>query len=713
VASRFWIGTGAWNTTNTANWSATSGGATGAAVPTNADDVFFDALSTGTCTLGAGVVARSINCTGFTGTIVHSAATGVLIGDATAGAGNIALKLVAGMTYTVGAPTTSTITFVSTSATVQTIDWGGKATGAVTYNGVGGSWQYLSAQTSTGASVAMTLTAGALDLNGQTTTLTSFATAGTLVRSLTMGASTLNYSSSFAINSTTNFTLNAGTSSIVQAGGNATFAGAGLTFFNVSLAPAGGGIALGGANTFNNLTFSGSNSGRVSISADQTVNGLLTMTSTTAATVSFVLSNVMGTTRTLTAASVSVGFTNFQDITAAGASAPWSAPNAGDVGGNTGITFSAPVTRYWVATAGASWRLTTSWSATSGGASGASVPMAHDTAVFDANSIVATGKTITVDAQCIPALDFTNLLNQPTIALQITNGQVYINGSVTYRTDLGNSGTGSINVVGRGSYTINTAGHTLSNTFIVAAFGGTYTLLSDFILTNPLTLTNGVLNANGFNVTTTTMGSSSTNVRSLFMGSGAWTITGTGGTVWNISTGTNMTMNTGTATLALTGSGGGTRTLSSAVAYPAVTVLGTSTDVLTSSGLAVVAASLDFTGFTGTWNAASSTLGSLTLNPGMTMSYGNTITITGAFNAVGSLGNLITIKSATAGTQRTITKASGVVSADYLSLQDSNVTGGATWYAGANSTNVSNNTGWLFSAAPALGRTGLLLMGIG
>jgi hypothetical protein len=37
---------------------------------------------------------------------------------------------------------------------------------------------------------------------------------------------------------------------------------------------------------------------------------------------------------------------------------------------------------------------------------------------------------------------------------------------------------------------------------------------------------------------------------------------------------------------------------------------------------------------------------------------------------------------------------------DYLSIKDSNATGGAAWYAGTHSTNVSNNLGWTFTAPP-------------
>lgn len=63
MADRYWVGgSGSWNDTSTANWSATTGGASGASAPTTADNVFFDANS------GSGVVdvyatARAQNIT--------------------------------------------------------------------------------------------------------------------------------------------------------------------------------------------------------------------------------------------------------------------------------------------------------------------------------------------------------------------------------------------------------------------------------------------------------------------------------------------------------------------------------------------------------------------------------------------------------------------------------------------------------------------------
>ncbi len=52
MADRYWVGgTGTWNTTSTTNWSATSGGASGASVPTTADNVIFDQAGTYTVTM--------------------------------------------------------------------------------------------------------------------------------------------------------------------------------------------------------------------------------------------------------------------------------------------------------------------------------------------------------------------------------------------------------------------------------------------------------------------------------------------------------------------------------------------------------------------------------------------------------------------------------------------------------------------------------------
>jgi hypothetical protein len=65
MANRFWVGgSGTWDSTTTTNWSATTGGAGGASVPTNADTVIFDASSgTGTVTISTGGGATCLTLT--------------------------------------------------------------------------------------------------------------------------------------------------------------------------------------------------------------------------------------------------------------------------------------------------------------------------------------------------------------------------------------------------------------------------------------------------------------------------------------------------------------------------------------------------------------------------------------------------------------------------------------------------------------------------
>jgi hypothetical protein len=72
MAARYWVGgTGTWDNLALLKWSTTSGGLGGSAVPTSADDVFFDANSgANTVTIGAGTaICDSLTMTGFTGTL--------------------------------------------------------------------------------------------------------------------------------------------------------------------------------------------------------------------------------------------------------------------------------------------------------------------------------------------------------------------------------------------------------------------------------------------------------------------------------------------------------------------------------------------------------------------------------------------------------------------------------------------------------------------
>jgi hypothetical protein len=106
-----------------------------------------------------------------------------------------------------------------------------------------------------------------------------------------------------------------------------------------------------------------------------------------------------------------------------------------------------------------------------------------------------------------------------------------------------------------------------------------------------------------------------------------------------------------------------------------------------------------FTGantWTGTWSSTKTTASTITLPA-------STTTTVGGWTISGSASNLITLNSSTASTQATLTlTGGGTVSVDYLNIKDSSATPSTlTWYAGANSVNTSNNTGWIFTAPPS------------
>lgn len=317
MASRYWVGgTAAWDATAGTKWSTTSGGAGGAAVPTAADDVFFNASSgAGTITMtGAASFCRSLNTTGFTGTLSYASQT-IQIGDGTAGAGNAALTIGSGTNFTTNS--TSTFSLVSTSATQQTITTNGKTLVGLTINGAGSS--YLLSGTTT-MSGAFTLNAGTFDTGNQTVTSSNITTGSATAKVLTLGSSTWTLSSTnTAMNITgTNITVNAGTSTInfnatVNPGGW----GAGTTWYDI-VSTGAGSIALCSSTglSCHSITRTGTAAktngllmnGNVTCSGTFTVNGNSTTNRV------LIAGNPRGTNVTITAATTSFSNVDFVDI---------------------------------------------------------------------------------------------------------------------------------------------------------------------------------------------------------------------------------------------------------------------------------------------------------------------------------------------------------------------------------------------------------------
>ena len=115
MAARFWVSGGTGNWSSTTNWSATSGGARGASVPSTADQANFNALSgAGTATLDISPTIQVLTMTGFTGTLAFGSNTISLNSTGTIFTG--------ASTYTVTG--TPIILCTSTSTSARTINAG-------------------------------------------------------------------------------------------------------------------------------------------------------------------------------------------------------------------------------------------------------------------------------------------------------------------------------------------------------------------------------------------------------------------------------------------------------------------------------------------------------------------------------------------------------------------------------------------------------------
>lgn len=165
MADRYWVGgAGTWNATALLKWALTSGGIGGQAVPTAADDVYFDAASGAVAVLIGASTCKNLTFTGFTGSLGASTSTLNCSGSLTM--------------IPITSDWTGTINFLSTTA--QTITSNGFTfNNALRFNGIGGTFAFQDALTQ-GSTRAFTITNGTVQLkSGVTSTVGLFATSGT------------------------------------------------------------------------------------------------------------------------------------------------------------------------------------------------------------------------------------------------------------------------------------------------------------------------------------------------------------------------------------------------------------------------------------------------------------------------------------------------------------------------------------------------------
>ena len=459
-----------------------------------------------------------------------------------------------------------------------------------------------------------------------------------------------------------------------------------------------GNLTIGAGNVFNDFrydaSFSGGGNRTIQLVGDITINGTLVLNHPNALNNGTrFASTTVGTQRTVTLGPSSVistlHYIMFEDIVFTGTSAPISGNKLGNIGNNSGITFDAPVTYYWIGGAGL-YNNTARWSLTSGGASAGTYPLVHDEAIFDANSFTSAGQAVTLSNNFTCALNFTDAAPIPNITLSNPNGAGNLFcGSVILKNGMTVSGTASAwNFRGRRAITLSQNGATISNisSLTVSTFGNTVTLGSHLFLTGSLNTSSGSFDASGYNVTTAAFTSTSATTRSLSMGSGTWTLTGTG-TIWNTGTPTNMTFDAGTSKLVISDTSATSKTIVLGLGSPTYTFHLYDIEITGGGSGAVIFS-----------NTATRTFRNLTVNGPKTLTFSASATYLFTGNVVfnSSSGNVITLQSSTTN-PFILSKPFGVVSANHLAITNSTVLGGASWYAGINSVNGGGNRGWQFS----------------
>ena len=705
MANRYWVGgTGTWNTSSTTNWSDASGGSSGFSVPTVADNVFFDQASTYTVTMTGALACLDITVSA--GTVTFATGTSPTL--------NIrgSMSLLTGTLWS----STGTITFSSTSTGRTVTTNGVNFEPQIIFSGVGGGWTLGSALTSKNF---VTLSAGTLDTGNYNLTLSTgngfLVTSGASTKTLNLGSSTVTaYALTVTAGTESSLTLNSGTStlSLYGTGGNCSFGS--KTYYDVSFTGTTGFPNILTFGNFRNLSFVAPTSEYRSIKlpGSATITGTLTVSAgAIPARRTFMRSSTVGTTVTLTCNAFSGDNVDFRDITITGAAAPITGSSLGDCKGNSGITFTSPKTVYWNLAAGGLWTAT-AWATTSIGApADANFPLAQDTCVFSGTTAsLADGNTITFNTTCpyhVGTLDMSartttsydmilslspNTESFPDFGLQVYGNLLFGTGC----TFTGTASRLSFAFYGRTTQLFTSAGVTSAAGVIVNAPSTVVVLQDAFTCsksaTDAVSVVQGTFNANNFAVTLNGAAGgvrvdSGTAARTIAIGSGVWTISGT--SPWTLTT-TGATI-TGTGTLRFnsasskTFAGGGGD-------YSGITVANAGAGALVVTG-------------SNTFGTLSNTVQPTTFS----FTAGTTQTIAN-WSVSGTAGNLVTIQSATAASH-TLFKSTGTVSADYLTISRSTATSsGATWYAGANSTNGGNNSGWVFTAPPAGASGGNFLM---
>lgn len=676
MADRYFIGgSGAKNWNDTANWSTSSGGSGGASVPTSSDNVYFDALSlsdTCTLTLDAEVNCLDLDMTGLDESLIITSSVYCM---------NIYGSMILNSNFTATFSGTAYLYFKATTSETITSNSATQSWNKIYFDGVGGEWTNQDNWDISECFVTFSSkTSNEWDTNSKEIKVKDFYSAVSGTNTLTLGSSDFyyrswrtDYSSTLILNagtSTLHFTANDGY--LIRSNDN-------MTFYNVQTdTPIVANCRITGTgHTFNNLIAIGTNDRRFTVyfHGSNTINGTLTVTGYNSTTRrALVCSYFLGTAQTLTAANTAITNCDFRDIVGAGAG-DWdfSSDEIGDCGGNSGITFRAGENRYYYEGTGnlhdAKW-----YSATGGGGDAKTMPLPQDTAIFDANSFSGSA-TLTIDNVRIGSLDMSAVDEAVTLEFGLNvecYGDFILGENITLDHD-----NKVLYCYGREEYNFDSKDEFLYEVRFGADVNSKYTINHN-IIGRRVSLDNGVLDFNDYDIDLSGGWLTINAPGKLYMGDGLITLYGYSS--YLISDSLNFLSSGGEF-------------------HPENSTIKCVNDVERN----IEGRGYDME-FNNVWVTNSPvifegnhTINDLKIDAGKTVKFkaGRTQTIN-SLTVIGTSENPITITSETAA-QHTLSCTSGNIICDYLDLSYSIATGGATFWAGANSTDNGNNTGWIFA----------------
>ena len=495
MANRYWVGgTGDWDDSSTTHWSDTSGGSSGASIPTSSDDITFD---------------NNSHNDNYTVTVVDTAYCADITMDKPDGVGKkitfdttfYDLHIYGILNFTGGSagitmPFDRKLQFKATAGTKTIYTNGVSLDCDIKIDGSGGTFQLLSDLTINRLSAALLtleLSNGTFDANSKKVKITSFET---IIKSLNfydlevIGSSS--YYSRFCFQSN-------------------------CTISNSF-------VAKGDSNIL-----------RLLISSDR------------------LNYDECGTQRTITSASNTFENLDIEDIKGAGAGS-WDLSSitglSGDCGGNTDITLTTADDWYWHSDTGNFSDYTHWYTATNGGGSqmaSTRTPLPQDTCYFDANSFDSSGKELTFDMKGLCNIDLTGTTNTPKFIFPASR---YLYGSLKLIEDITITAPTVIYLCGRGTYTLDVSGHNFDNISLNSG-SGTWNLGSDITTDDGwFNLVHGSIDAKTYNVTCASTYVFSTKVaRIISLGTGTWEVK----QVWTSNYSANTTFNCNTSTIKYSG----------------------------------------------------------------------------------------------------------------------------------------------------------------